>query len=116
MQIESCGDANLLQKWFMDNIDLLVDGGFNKPVSKCGLDDRVTIVQSACLQMVILNTLAELHQYMDGLASVSVREAIQNNSSLLKSFFLLNKQDRVNSRYTSRVSFRNFSLRGGGGE
>ncbi len=116
MQIESCGDANLLQKWFMDNIDLLVDGGFNKPVSKCGLDDRVTIVQSACLQMVILNTLAELHQYMDGLASVSVREAIQNNSSLLKSFFLLNKQDRVNSRYTSRVSFRNFSLREGGGE
>ncbi len=53
---------NLLQKLCMDNIDLLVDCGFNKPVSKCGLDDRVTIVQSACLQMVILNTLAELHQ------------------------------------------------------
>ncbi len=32
----------------------------------------------------------------------------------LHHFFWFNKQDRVNSRYTSRVSFRNFFLWGGG--
>ena len=32
VQIESCGDVNLLLKLCMDNIDLLVDRGFNKPV------------------------------------------------------------------------------------
>ena len=33
--IESCGDVNLLQKLCMDNIDLLVDCGFNKLATGC---------------------------------------------------------------------------------
>ena len=64
MQIESCGDINLLQKLCMDNIDNLLVNCVPLPVSKCGLDVTVTIVQSTCLQMVVLNTLTELHQFM----------------------------------------------------
>ena len=44
-------------------------------------------MQSTCLQMDVLNTLAELHQFIDGLASLGVVGAIQENTSLLQSFY-----------------------------
>ncbi len=87
LQIESCGDVSLLQQLCMENVDILIDCGFNKPISKCGLEDKVTIVQSVCLQMVVLNTLAELDQFKDGLSSLGVVRAIKEHSSLLQSFY-----------------------------
>ncbi len=35
LQIESCGDVSLLQQLRMENVDILIDCGFNKPISKC---------------------------------------------------------------------------------
>ena len=35
-------------------------------------------MHSACLQMVVLNTLVELHQFMDGLTSLGVTDTIQD--------------------------------------
>lgn len=87
MQIESSGDEIVLQQLCMENVDLLIDCGFNKPIFKCGLEDKVTIVQSVCLQMVVLNTLAELHQFMDGLSTLGVAQAIRDHSSLLQTFY-----------------------------
>ena len=71
----------------MDNIDLLMKCGFSKPVTKLELEDKVTVVQSICLQMVVLDTLAELDQFMDGLTSLGVAKALQKHTSLLRSFY-----------------------------
>ena len=87
MQIQNCDDVKLLQKLCMDNIDLLVECGFNKSLSKLNLEDKITIVQSICLQMVVLNTLAEIQQFMDGFGSLGVAKAVQEHPSLLWSFY-----------------------------
>lgn len=81
----------------MDNIDLLVECGFTKPVTKLELEDKVTIVQSICLQMVVLNTLAELHQFMDGLASLGVVKALRKHPSLLRSFYCSANKEELTS-------------------
>ncbi len=52
---------------------------------------------------------------MDGLASVVVREAIQNNSSLLKSFFCLPNKTELTAGTHSGFHLGIFPLDGGGG-
>lgn len=56
----------------MTHIDLITECGFNKPLTKLELSDRVTIVQAVALHKVILSTLAELTQFREGLASLGV--------------------------------------------
>ncbi len=55
-----------------EQLIFLVESNFTVPkianilgvsVRTIGLEDEVTIVQSVCLQMVVLNTLAELDQF-----------------------------------------------------
>ena len=67
---------------------ILTDCGFNKPIAKLELSDKVNIVQAAALHKVILSSLGELTQFREGLASMDVAEAIQNHSELLQPFFL----------------------------
>lgn len=76
-----------MQKICMDNIDLLFECGFNKPVTRIELKDKIALVHSVALQKVILNSLAELNQFKDGLESLGVAEAIRAHPSLLQSFY-----------------------------
>ncbi len=53
--------------------------------------------------MVVLNTLAELDQFKDGLSSLGVVRAIKEHSSLLPIILLFSKQDAANIWYTMHV-------------
>ena len=69
----------------MSNIETITDSGFNKPIAKLELSDKVNIVQAVALHKVILSSLGELTQFCE------VAEAIQNHSELLQPFFCLDK-------------------------
>ena len=54
-------DADELRKIAMSNIDTITDCGFNKPIAKLELSDKVNIVQAVALHKVILSSsLGEL--------------------------------------------------------
>ena len=46
----------------MDNLDMLIECGFNIPVTKLVLSDKVNIIQTVTLHKVILASLGELSQ------------------------------------------------------
>ena len=66
-------------------IDMLLECGFNKPVSRIQLSDRVNIVQTVTLHKVILSSLAELSQFKEGLSVLGV------HPDLLYSYFCSDK-------------------------
>ena len=57
-------------------MDLLFSCGFKKPVVKCTKADIPTIVQTVTLQLVILDSKAELNQLSDGLNALGVLDVI----------------------------------------
>ncbi len=71
----------------MDNIDLLIECGFSKPVSKLELRDKVDIAQAVALHKVILASFAELTQFKEGLSTLGVAEAMKDNPDILRCFF-----------------------------
>ena len=75
-------DADELRKIAMSNIDTITDCGFNKPIAKLELSDKVNIVQAVALHKVLLSSLGELTQFHEGLASMHVAETTQNCCSL----------------------------------
>ena len=80
-------DLEELRKLTMDNLDMLIECGFNIPVTKLVLSDKVNIIQTVTLHKVILVSLAELSQFCDGLSSLGVLDALKNHSELLSSFY-----------------------------
>ena len=58
---------------------------FYKPIAKVSLSDKVDIVQTVALQEVILDSLAELTQFRDGMKALGVLSMLQTH----KDFFLL---------------------------
>ena len=68
-QIEQSTNLADLKQLIGDNIDLLIECGFTKPISKIQLCDKAEIVQTVTLHKVVLASLAELTQFCDGLAS-----------------------------------------------
>jgi len=99
----SVKDADELRSVVQDNFDLISECGFTKPTTRL---DKVTLVQSVALHQVILRTLGELSQFRDGLETIGVARAIEQNSAFLQEFFV-KKSSRVTagvSKYTLRVS------------
>ena len=99
-------DADELRSVVQDNFDLISECGFTKPTTRLGMNDKVTLVQSVALHQVILRTLGELSQFRDGLETIGVARAIEQNSAFLQEFFV-KKSSRVTagvSKYTLRVS------------
>ena len=81
----------------MDNLDLLLECGFNKPVSKVTVSDKVTIIQTVTLHKVILVSLAELSQFRDGFSALGVLDAVKEHSHFLYSFYCSDYDDELNS-------------------
>lgn len=94
-QIESCETVNELRELAMNNIDSIVESGFNKPIAKLELSDRVNIVKTMALHKVILTSLAELTQLREGLSALGVAEALHNHSEALKYFYCLNTNKQL---------------------
>ena len=78
-------------------MDLLLECGFNKPLSKIHLCDKVTIIQTVTLHKVILASLAELSQFRDGFSSLGVLKTVKEYSHFLHSFYCSDYDDELNS-------------------
>ena len=71
----------------MEEVDVLLQCGYTKPVMKLTLPDVVDIVQSVALQHVILNTLGELTQFCEGLNCLGVKDTLSEHKDLMRPFF-----------------------------
>lgn len=76
---------------------MLIECGFNKPLTKIELSDKVNIIQTVTLHKVILGSLAELSQFRDGLASLGVLDAIRKYSHLICSYYCCDCDDKLSS-------------------
>ena len=76
-----------LQDVAVDNLDLLLECGFNKAVAKIKLNDRVNIVQTVTLHKVVLSTLGELTQFKEGLSTLGVLDALKEHPNLLLPYY-----------------------------
>ncbi len=75
------------------NFDLVSECGITKPFTKITVDDKVSIVQSVALHLVILKTLGELSQFKDGLKTLGVLNLIESQGDSLRAFFVNKKPD-----------------------
>ena len=73
-------------KFVGDNFDELAECGFTKPSTKLLLTDE-TDIQTISLHHMILKTLGELSQFRDGLETLGVGKAMEENGQLLWEFF-----------------------------
>ena len=90
LQIESVKSVGDLQSVVLDNFDLMSQSGFTKPSSRVKMEDKVNIGQSVGLHSVILQSMAELFQFRDGLETLKVATAMKNHADLLRDFFINN--------------------------
>lgn len=90
-------DLNQLRQITVDNLDLLLECGFNKPGSKVELCDKINIIQTVTLHKVILASLAELSQFREGLSTLGVSDALKNNPDLLHSYYCCEYEDKLSS-------------------
>ena len=75
-----------LQEVLLNNFDVFTKCGYSKPVMRVSMCDKIDIIQAVGLQEVILDSLAELTQFQDGLNSLDVLHMIRTHKDLLRSF------------------------------
>lgn len=80
-------DVSKLREIAIEQVDLLSESGFNKPLTKIELSDKVNIIQTVTLHKVVLGSLAELSQFRAGLSALGVLDAIKEHSHLLASYY-----------------------------
>ena len=76
-----------LQSLLIDNCDLLSERGYSKPLSYVKLGDKTSLVQTLTLHEVILKSLGETQQFLDGLCALNVASTLRTHGDLMKSFF-----------------------------
>lgn len=76
MQIEAITTVDELKAKLMEeeNMDLLMECGYNKPVSRVNVDDKPNTILTITLHKVILASLAELSQFRNGLSTLGVAQ------------------------------------------
>lgn len=97
VQIEGTTDIDAFRAELTENMDLLMECGYTKPVSRADLGDKPDIIQSVTLHKVVLVSLAELSQFRKGLATLGVATALKDYPHLLQSFFSLRNNDQLTS-------------------
>jgi hypothetical protein len=76
-----------LQALLIDNCDLLSERGYSKPLPYVRLDERTNIVKTLTLHEVILKSLAESGEFLDGLGALNVAGTLKTHGGLLKEFY-----------------------------
>lgn len=84
-----------LQDVAVDNLDLLLECGFNKAVARIKLNDRVNIVQTVTLHKVVLSTLGELTQFKEGLSTLGVLDALKEHPDLLLPYYCCSYDEKL---------------------
>ena len=99
MQIEAITSIDELREKLMmeENMDLLVECGYSKPVPRVVLEDKPNIIQTITLHKVILASLAELSQFHKGFSALGVAAALKDYPHLLHSYFSVEHDDELTS-------------------
>ena len=84
--MESQSDEEL-QTLLINNCDLVTERGFSKPLAYVRLGDKATFVQTLTLHEVILKSLGETQQFLDGLGALNVAGTLKTHGHLLKEFY-----------------------------
>ena len=79
----------------MDNLDILHECGYTKPVMNLNVKDKLDIVHVIGLHSVILKCLAEMDQFRDGLEVLSVASSLKEHPAILEEFFVMNKNSTL---------------------
>lgn len=61
------------------------------------MSDKVDIIQSVGLQEVLLNSLAELTQFKEGMKDLGVLNMIQEHKDLLRSFYCTDSKTQLDA-------------------
>lgn len=70
------------------HLDMLLTSGFTKPFTTLTMTDKEPIIRAITLHSVVLSSLGALIQFRDGIWTVQgMKDVLQNNSILMKSFF-----------------------------
>lgn len=73
------------------HLDLLLDCGFTKSPALVTLEDKISMVQAITLQHVILQCKGEADQFIEGIKSLGVLDAMRDYPDLFRNFFSLSK-------------------------
>ena len=71
----------------MENADILIGSGLTVPLSLVTLDDKDTIIEVVSLHHVLLNSKAEVDQFLTGLLALGVLGAVKANPQLFEIYF-----------------------------
>ena len=77
-----------LHTLLLKNCDIMLDSGYTKPLVRTCLQDIPNVVQTVTLHRVILRSLAELSQFIDGIEALGVGKALKEYSGILRVFFV----------------------------
>jgi hypothetical protein len=91
-----------------ENMGLLVECGYNKPVPRVVLEDKPNIIQTITLHKVILASLAELSQFRKGLSTLGVAAALKDYPHLLHSYFSVEYEDELTSGMYNKIIFEEY--------
>ena len=88
LQIRDATTVELLQELCLQNVTVLVDAGYTKPVCKIALAHREEIIQMVAVQNTIMVCISELQQLREGLRALGVADLIEKHPLLLQPFFV----------------------------
>ena len=83
----SAKTADEVRELATKHLDIVLAAGFTKPSSSLTWEDRVLLVQSVTLHYVLLESKAEIDQFMDGLKTFHLLDIIKLHPLLLKPSF-----------------------------
>ena len=98
-----CSTEEELCSMVASNFDILTHCGFIKPSSLVNEKDKTKIIQTLALHDVILKNKAELGQFVEGLQSCGVIDALRENPDLGRNFFVISGK-KIDSRYMYNLS------------
>ena len=96
-QIQDTNSVEQLRDTLMVEIDVFTRCGFYKPIAKVSLSDKVDIVQTVPLQEVILDSLAELTQFRDGMKALGVLSMLQTHKDFFRSFYCTDSKQSLDA-------------------
>lgn len=78
---------NSLQEVCSEGLDLILESGFNKPITAITLDHKKELATTLMLHYTLYRNKAALDQLKSGLSVLGVADAMSEYSELLKPFF-----------------------------
>lgn len=96
-KIHNATNESHMKEVASENIDLLLECGFTKPVSLLNLEDKPELIHAVTLHKVVLCSLAKFEQFCNGMASLGVAESLKQNHHLYTPFYCIGAGDMLTS-------------------